>query len=137
MWHVRDRIITIERPLVMGILNVTPDSFSDGGQFAAHDAAVAHALRMVQEGADIIDIGGESTRPGSLPVTEGEQIARVVPVIRAIRQQFDIAMSSDTTRAAVASAALEAGANLVNDISAGGTIRECLAWWHIDRRRSS
>lgn len=105
------------RALVMGVLNVTPDSFSDGGRFAARDAAVAHAAEMVEAGADLIDVGGESTRPGSQPVPADEQIARVVSVIQAIASR--VAVSIDTTRATVADAALNAGACLVNDISAG------------------
>ena len=105
-------------PLVMGVLNVTPDSFSDGGRFAGADAAVAHAESVVAAGANLIDVGGESTRPGSLPVAPDEQIARVVPVIRRIAK-LPVTISIDTTRAAVAEAALDAGAALVNDISAG------------------
>ena len=106
-------------PLLMGILNVTPDSFSDGGRYTAVGAAVAQARAMMTAGADLIDIGGESTRPGSLPVPEQEQIDRVVPAIRAIRAELSTPISIDTTRAAVAAAALDAGATLVNDISAG------------------
>ncbi|MBF6650896.1 dihydropteroate synthase [Methylobacter sp. BlB1] len=111
----------IDKPLIMGILNVTPDSFSDGGQYSDVDAAVRQARRMLDEGADIIDIGGESTRPGSEPVAADEQIQRVVPVVEAIRQQVsaDIPISIDTTLSAVAKAALEAGADIINDISAG------------------
>ena len=108
------------RTLVMGVLNVTPDSFSDGGRFAARDAAVAHALEIVEAGADLIDIGGESTRPGSRPVPPDEQVRRVVPVIEdVVRRAAPVTLSIDTTRAPVAQAALEAGAALVNDISAG------------------
>jgi dihydropteroate synthase len=108
------------RPLIMGILNVTPDSFSDGGRHDDPAAALAQAGRMLAEGADLIDVGGESTRPGSAPVSEAEQIGRVVPVIAAIRRQFpDCAISIDTTRAAVAAAALDAGADMVNDVAAG------------------
>ena len=104
----------------MGVLNVTPDSFSDGGQFSDLSRAVARAEQMAAEGAAVIDVGGESTRPGSLPVPAEEQIRRVVPAIRAIRARVaDVVLSVDTTRAAVADAAFEAGANLVNDISAG------------------
>jgi dihydropteroate synthase len=106
------------RPLVMGVLNVTPDSFSDGGKFAATDSAVVHAEAMLAAGATLIDVGGESTRPGSFPVAADEQIARVVPVIRRIAN-LPVTISIDTTRAAVAEAALDAGAALVNDISAG------------------
>jgi len=101
----------------MGILNVTPDSFSDGGQFASLDAALAHAKQMISEGADIIDVGGESTRPGSAPVTAEEEIARVVPVIEALARS-DTPISVDTTKSEVARAALDAGAAIVNDISA-------------------
>jgi dihydropteroate synthase len=105
-------------PLVMGVLNVTPDSFSDGGRFATADAAVAQAEAMVAAGADLIDVGGESTRPGSLAVAADEQIKRVLPVIqRAVK--LPVTISIDTTRAAVAEAALDAGAAVVNDISAG------------------
>ncbi|MFW5858013.1 MAG: dihydropteroate synthase, partial [Planctomycetota bacterium] len=107
------------RPLVMGILNVTPDSFSDGGRWCAPADAVAHALAMVADGADCIDIGGESTRPGADPVDPDEQIRRVVPVIEGIRAAATVPISIDTTRAAVAAAALEAGAGIVNDVSAG------------------
>jgi dihydropteroate synthase len=106
-------------PLVMGILNLTPDSFSDGGRFNTIETALRHARAMLVGGADLIDIGGESTRPGSTPIPEDEQIRRVKPVISAIRAEMPIPISIDTTRAKVAAAALEAGATLVNDISAG------------------
>ncbi len=104
-------------PLVMGVLNVTPDSFSDGGKFASTDAAVRHALEMAGAGADLIDVGGESTRPGAEPVASEEQIRRVVPVIRRVTQ-LPVVLSVDTTKASVAEAALDAGAAMVNDISA-------------------
>jgi dihydropteroate synthase len=107
-----------QSPLVMGVLNVTPDSFSDGGRFADADAAVAHARAMVDAGASLIDVGGESTRPGSAPVPPPEQIERVVPVIRRI-SSLPAVLSIDTTRSDVATAALDAGAAVVNDISAG------------------
>ncbi len=109
-------------PLIMGILNVTPDSFSDGGMFTRPETAVAHALRMVEEGADILDIGGESTRPGSRRVDAEEQIRRTCGVIRALRAHVPakIAISIDTTLPAVAREALNAGADLINDIHAGG-----------------
>ncbi len=109
------------RPLIMGILNVTPDSFSDGGRHQEHEAAVRHAKRMVEEGADLIDVGGESTRPGSEPVPEKAQIARVVPVISNLRAVLPagLTISIDTTRFEVAAAALAAGATWVNDVSAG------------------
>lgn len=110
-----------EKPLIMGILNVTPDSFSDGGKFVALDSSLQHCVRMIEEGADIIDIGGESTRPGSEPVCVEEQIKRVVPVITELRKQLsmDIPISIDTTSNRVAEAALDAGATMINDISAG------------------
>ena len=108
------------RPLVMGVLNVTPDSFSDGGRFIDPAAAVARAAQMAAEGADLIDVGGESTRPGSLPVEPAEQIRRVAPVLRAARERVrGVTFSIDTTRADVAAAALDAGAHVINDVSAG------------------
>ncbi|HJP94246.1 MAG TPA: dihydropteroate synthase [Pyrinomonadaceae bacterium] len=107
-----------ERTLIMGILNVTPDSFSDGAQFLALDDAVAHAEQMIAEGADIIDVGGESTRPGGEPVSVEEEIARVVPVIEALARKTETPLSVDTTKSEVARAALDAGAAIVNDISA-------------------
>ncbi len=103
----------------MGILNCTPDSFSDGGQFPDLAAAVAHARRMVEAGADWIDVGGESTRPGAARVGAEAQIARVVPVLRAVRREVPVVISIDTTLAQVAAAALDCGADAVNDISAG------------------
>jgi len=106
------------RTLVMGILNVTPDSFSDGGEFADRDTAIAHGERMLDHGADIIDVGGESTRPNADPVSPAEQIRRVVPVIRALAQSRGPIISIDTTSAEVAAAALDAGAEIVNDVSA-------------------
>ena len=109
------------KPLMMGILNVTPDSFSDGGKYHRVDAAVVQVELMLKEGADMIDIGGESTRPGSDTVNSDEQIQRVIPVILAIRRNFadDILISIDTTLSTVAEAALNAGADLINDVSAG------------------
>ena len=102
----------------MGILNVTPDSFSDGGRFGDLDAALAQARRLIAEGADVLDIGGESTRPGAAPLSEGEELARVIPVIEAIRADRDIPLSIDTMKPAVARAALAAGASLWNDVTA-------------------
>ena len=106
-------------PVVMGILNVTPDSFSDGGRTVTVDSAVSRALRMVDEGAGIIDIGGESTRPGAEPVSEEEELSRVIPVVEALRAKSDTLISVDTYKAVVAKRALEAGADIINDISAG------------------
>ena len=101
---------------IMGILNVTPDSFSDGGRFNTLDTALRHAEEMVADGADILDVGGESTRPGHTQITDAEEIERVVPVIRSLKSHFDIPVSIDTYKSTVARAALEAGADLVNDI---------------------
>jgi dihydropteroate synthase len=106
-----------ERTLVMGVLNVTPDSFSDGGKFFSPEDALAHAEQMIAEGADIIDIGGESTRPGSEFVSEEEELRRVIPVIEKLTARSSGPISIDTTKSAVARAALEAGAEIVNDIS--------------------
>jgi dihydropteroate synthase len=107
-----------QRPTIFGILNVTPDSFSDGGNFFSAEAAIAQADRMITEGADVIDIGGESTRPGAEPVSAREELKRVLPVIRGIRSRWsDIGVSIDTVKAEVASAALAEGASIVNDVS--------------------
>jgi dihydropteroate synthase len=105
------------RGLIMGIVNVTPDSFSDGGRFNDHGRAVEHALALIAEGADILDIGGESTRPGAEPVEEAEELRRVLPVIRAVRSQTKALISIDTMKAAVARAALDAGADIINDVT--------------------
>src|ERR1043166_9056228 len=107
-----------ERTLIMGILNVTPDSFSDGGQFTTLDTALAQAEKMIAEGVDIFDVGGESTRPGGEPVSFQEEIDRVVPVIEALARRIEVPLSVDTTKSEVARAALDAGAAIVNDISA-------------------
>jgi dihydropteroate synthase len=107
-----------ESPLVMGIVNVTPDSFSDGGLFFEAPAAVEHGLRLVSEGADLLDIGGESTRPGAEPISPDEEKRRVLPVIKALAKQIRVPISIDTSKAAVARAALEAGAEIVNDVTA-------------------
>ncbi|MHC4516345.1 MAG: dihydropteroate synthase [Planctomycetota bacterium] len=103
---------------VMGVVNVTPDSFSDGGRFLDPEAAIAQGLRMVREGADVLDVGGESTRPGYVPVAPAQQLERILPVIAGLRQQVDVPISVDTTRAVVAAAALDAGADWVNDTTA-------------------
>lgn len=116
-----DALTKLPGPLIMGILNVTPDSFSDGGLFLDPDVATREALRMVDEGADLIDVGGESTRPGADPVDGSEQIRRVVPAIERLRDALpaNVPISVDTTRSEVAQAALRAGADMVNDVSAG------------------
>jgi dihydropteroate synthase len=112
-----------QRTYLMGILNVTPDSFSDGGQFHRVDAALTQAQQLVRAGADILDVGGQSTRPGAETVSVTEELNRVVPVIQAVRQCLDVPISVDTTRAEVAIAAIDAGADIVNDIS-GATFDE-------------
>ncbi|MDR3464053.1 MAG: dihydropteroate synthase [Beijerinckiaceae bacterium] len=113
----RDRFLDVARvgPAVMGIVNITPDSFSDGGRFVEADAATAHARAHVAAGAAIVDVGAESTRPGHSPVTEAEEIARLAPALAALVQSIDVAVSIDTTKAVVASLALEAGVAVVND----------------------
>jgi dihydropteroate synthase len=118
-WRITDRVIVIDRPIVVGILNVTPDSFSDGGRFVSVDAAVARAEEMVKEGADVVHVGGESTRPqGARPVDAEEERRRVVPVVRAVRRALpDTPLSVDTVKASVAAAALDEGAQIVNDVS--------------------
>src|SRR5229473_477789 len=118
-WQLTDRVLVIERrPLVMGIVNVTPDSFSDGGKYANTDAAVARGLELVRQGADILDIGGESTRPGALPVSLEEELRRVVPVIQALARQTAVPLSVDTSKAEVARQSLSAGAHVINDVTA-------------------
>lgn len=117
VWRIGQRTLALDRPVVMGILNLTPDSFSDGGQFLGFDDAVRRAREMAAEGADLIDLGGESTRPGSAEVSADEETARVVPVLRALRDALDLPLSVDTRKAAVAREALAAGADVVNDVS--------------------
>src|SRR5215207_1916833 len=117
-WHLRDRTLTIgTRPLVMGIVNVTPDSFSDGGQWLDTSAAVAHAMKLVEQGADVLDVGGESTRPGAEPVSLQEESNRVVPVVAALAKRTAVPVSIDTMKPEVARACLDAGAAIVNDVS--------------------
>jgi dihydropteroate synthase len=125
--HCRQFEFTFPRPaLVMGIVNVTPDSFFDGGRFLEAQAAVAHSLQLVEQGAEIIDIGGESTRPGALPVDEDEELRRVLPVIKRLAGQVKVPISIDTVKPGVARAALDAGASIVNDVAAN---REDPALW--------
>jgi dihydropteroate synthase len=116
--HCGTRTLDLATPHVMGILNVTPDSFSDGGRYVDRSAALAQARRMIAEGATIIDVGGESTRPGAVLVTAEEEIARVVPVIEAIRAEYDVVVSIDTSKPEVILAAVASGAELINDIRA-------------------
>ncbi len=118
IWKIQGRHLDLSRRAqIMGILNVTPDSFSDGGNFTGHDTALVHARKMIAEGAAIIDIGGESTRPGAKPVDADEEIRRTIPVIQSLRAEWDGLISIDTMKASVAQAALEAGADIVNDVS--------------------
>src|SRR3546814_32282 len=112
------RALRLDRPRVMGIVNVTPDSFSDGGEHADTDAAVAHALRLAEEGADILDIGGESTRPGAEAVAPEEELHRVLPVIERLAKETDLPISIDTSRPEVMRAAVAAGAGMINDVYA-------------------
>ena len=116
--HCRGRVLGLERPLVMGVLNVTPDSFSDGGKFVRLDAAVNHGLRMVEEGAAIIDVGGESTRPGAEGVDLHEELRRVIPVIARLRDRSSAVISVDTSKPEVMHAAAAAGAAMINDVRA-------------------
>lgn len=111
----RDRVLTLDSTLVMGVLNVTPDSFSDGGLWFDREAAISHALEMAEQGADLLDIGGESTRPGAEAVPEEEELRRVIPVIETIAREIDVPISIDTRKASVARRAVEAGAVIVND----------------------
>ncbi len=118
IWQLRDRVLHLDqRCLVMGIVNVTPDSFSDGGRFLDQHAAIEHALKLVAQGADILDLGGESTRPGSQPVPLDEELNRVVPVIEALVKRTTAPLSIDTSKAAVAEACLRAGAHVINDVT--------------------
>lgn len=116
-WELATRRLPLTRPLIMGIVNVTPDSFSDGGLHLAAEEAVGHGLRLAEEGADIVDVGGESTRPGAAPVPVSEEMRRVLPVVTALVAE-GVVVSIDTTKPTVAAAAMEAGAEIVNDISA-------------------
>ncbi len=120
LWRAGPHTIECDRrTYVMGILNVTPDSFSDGGRFFDHEVAVTAGIDMAADGADLIDVGGESTRPGSKPVPDAEQLERVVPVIKRLSAEVDVPISIDTRSARVAAGALEAGASIVNDVTAG------------------
>ena len=120
IWKIGERALDVSRHgLIMGVLNVTPDSFSDGDQFLSRDKAVERGVQMAAEGAHIIDVGGESTRPGSQPITADEELRRVLPVIEDLRRKLDVAISIDTSKAEVARAAIEAGASVVNDVTGG------------------
>src|SRR5262245_29056871 len=117
-WSIRGKEIPITRTLIMGVVNVTPDSFSDGAQFLSPENAIAHAEQMVVDGADLIDVGGESTRPGASVVSAEEELQRVLPVISELAKRISAPISIDTTKSSVAAAALEAGATIINDVSA-------------------
>ena len=120
IWKIGERVFDVsQHGLIMGVLNVTPDSFSDGGEFFAADKATERGLQMAAEGAHIIDIGGESTRPGSEPVTIHDELRRVIPVVQNLRRKLDVPISIDTSKADVARAAIEAGASIVNDVTGG------------------
>jgi dihydropteroate synthase len=120
IWQIGDRAVDLsQRSIIMGVLNVTPDSFSDGGEFFTSEKAVAHGIRMATDGAQIIDVGGESTRPGAEPISASEELARVRPVIAKLREKIPALISIDTTKAAVARGALEAGASIINDVTGG------------------
>jgi dihydropteroate synthase len=121
IWKIAGHAIDLSRRgMIMGVLNVTPDSFSDGGEFFSLDQAVARGLQIAAEGAQIVDVGGESTRPGAEPVSLDEELRRVIPVIERLREKIDIFISIDTSKSAVANAALDAGAVIVNDVTGGG-----------------
>jgi dihydropteroate synthase len=125
LWKIGDRIIDLsKRGLIMGVLNVTPDSFSDGDDFFECDAAVEHGVQMESDGADIIDVGGESTRPGAQPVSVDEELRRVIPVIEKLRSKVNVPISIDTSKSQVASAALNVGATIINDVTSGRADKE-------------
>jgi dihydropteroate synthase len=120
LWKIGGKVVDLsKRGMIMGVLNVTPDSFSDGGEFFATDAGIAGGIEMASEGADIVDVGGESTRPGAEPVSVKEEMKRVIPVIEKLHAKIDIPISIDTSKSEVASAALDSGASIVNDVTAG------------------
>ena len=120
LWKIAGRVVDLSRHgMIMGVLNVTPDSFSDGGKFFAAEKAVEHGLKMTVDGAHIIDVGGESTRPGAEAIAAEEELRRVIPVIEKLRAKIDIFISIDTSKAAVARAAIEVGASIVNDVTGG------------------
>ena len=120
LWKIGNRTVDLSRrAMIMGVLNVTPDSFSDGGEFFSTDKAMEHGLIMAKEGAQIIDVGGESTRPGSEAVSADEELRRVIPVIERLRDKIDVLISIDTSKSRVAEAALDAGASIINDVSGG------------------
>ena len=137
LFRARQFEFRFPRPaLVMGVVNVTPDSFSDGGKFLDAEAAVAHALKLVADGAEILDIGGESTRPGATPVGEEEELRRVIPVIEKLSAQVKVPISIDTTKPNVARAALDAGASIVNDVGGAAHIDDFTMWKIVAENRA-
>ena len=127
IWKIGDRVFNVSRQgLIMGVLNVTPDSFSDGGNFATPEKAIEHGVKMASEGADIIDVGGESTRPGAEPIAAEGELRRVLPVIGKLRAKIDVPISIDTSKSEVARAAIQAGASVVNDVTGGRGDKEML-----------
>jgi len=137
IWKIGDRVFNVSRQgLIMGVLNVTPDSFSDGGNFFAREKAIERGVAMAAEGAHIIDVGGESTRPGAEPVAVEEELRRVIPVIEKLRAKIDVAISIDTSKSDVARAAIQAGASIVNDVT-GEATKKCCPWLRKQTRRSS
>ena len=129
LWKIADRTIDLsQHALIMGVLNVTPDSFSDGGEFFPMEKAIEHGKRMAAEGADLIDVGGESTRPGAEAISAEEEMARVLPVIRKLREDISALISIDTSKADVARAALEAGASIINDVTGGRADPRMMPW---------
>ena len=127
IWKIGERVFNVSRQgLIMGVLNVTPDSFSDGGNFATPEKAIEHGVKMASEGADIIDVGGESTRPGAEPIAAEGELRRVLPVIGKLRAKIDVPISIDTSKSEVARAAIQAGASVVNDVTGGRGDKEML-----------
>jgi len=119
-WKIGERLFNVSRHgLIMGVLNVTPDSFSEGGKFFAAEKAIEHGLKMAADGADIVDVGGESTRPGAEPIAADEELRRVIPVVEKLRTKIDVPISIDTSKTEVALAAIQAGASIVNDVTGG------------------
>src|ERR1041385_103075 len=128
LWRIADQTLDLSsRALIMGVLNVTPDSFSDGGEFFTTEKAVEQGKQMAANGAQVIDVGGESTRPGAEAVSADEELARVIPVIEKLRESVSAFLSIDTSKAAVARAALEAGATIINDVTGGRADPEMFA----------
>jgi dihydropteroate synthase len=127
-WKIGDRIVDLsKRGMIMGVLNVTPDSFSDGGEFFDTAAAVERGIQIAAEGADIIDVGGESTRPGAEPISAKDELQRVIPAIEKLRGKIEIVISIDTSKSEVAKSALDAGASIINDVTAGRGDEKMLA----------